>query len=42
MDICRITSDGARHFSSDEVEVVRTQVKRWVVLENHALDQLFD
>ena len=42
MDICRITSDGARHFSLDEVEVVRRQVKRWVELENEALDQLFD
>jgi hypothetical protein len=42
MDICRITSDGARHFSPDEVEAVRIQVKRWVELENHALDQLFD
>jgi 20S proteasome alpha/beta subunit len=42
MDICRITSDGARHFNPDEVEDVRTQVKRWVELENRSLDQLFD
>ena len=42
MDICRITPDGARHFSPDEVEEVRNQVSRWVELENRALDQLFD
>jgi proteasome beta subunit len=42
MDICRITADGARHFNPDEVDAVRTQVQRWVELENVALDQLFD
>lgn len=42
MDICRISPDGARHFSPDEVEGVRGQVRRWVELENRALDQLFD
>lgn len=42
MDICRISPDGARHFSPDEVEGVRNQVSRWVELENRTLDQLFD
>jgi proteasome beta subunit len=42
MDICRISPDEARHFDPDEVEAVRTRVKRWVELENQALDQLFE
>ena len=42
MDICRISPDGARHLSPDEVEGVRNQVSRWVELENRALDELFD
>lgn len=42
MDICRITPDGARHLTPDEVEDVRTRVRRWVELEKSALDQLFD
>jgi proteasome beta subunit len=42
MDICRITQDGAKHLDPDEVEDVRAHVKRWVELENQALDRLFD
>lgn len=42
MDICRLTSDGATHLTPDEVDEVRAQVKRWVELEHHALDGLFD
>lgn len=42
MDICRITPDGAKHLSPDEVDAVRRQVNRWIDLEHQALDQLFD
>jgi proteasome beta subunit len=42
MDICRITRDGARHLTDDEVEDVRRQVNRWIELEHKALDELFD
>jgi 20S proteasome alpha/beta subunit len=42
MDICRITPDGAKHLSEDEVEDVRRQVNRWIELEHEALDTLFD
>ena len=42
MDICRITADGADHLSPKEVEDVREQVRRWVELEQRALDELFD
>lgn len=41
MDVCRITPDGARHFTSAEVDEVRVQVTRWVELERQALDRLF-
>ncbi|MGE2734600.1 proteasome protein [Mycolicibacterium vaccae] len=42
MDICRITPDGAHHLDPDEVDEVRGQVKRWIGLEQDALDRLFD
>jgi proteasome beta subunit len=42
MDICRITQDGAQHYTPDEVEQVRSRIGRWVELEQRALDQLFD
>jgi 20S proteasome alpha/beta subunit len=42
MDICRITPDGAKHLTPDEVDGARTQVNRWIQLEHQALDQLFD
>jgi proteasome beta subunit len=41
MDICRITPDGAKHLTPEEVEDVRGQLNRWVELEHQALDQLF-
>ncbi|CAN5731508.1 hypothetical protein BH09ACT7_BH09ACT7_12560 [soil metagenome] len=42
MDICRITTDAARHLDPDEIAKVREQVNRWVELERSALDGLFD
>ena len=42
MDICRITPGGATHLEPDEVDEVRRRVGRWVELEHHALDGLFD
>ncbi|AQA01240.1 proteasome protein [Mycobacterium sp. MS1601] len=42
MDICRLTPDGAHHLSPDEVDAVRSDVARWVELEQGALDRLFD
>ncbi|ADT98831.1 MULTISPECIES: hypothetical protein [Mycolicibacterium] len=42
MDICRITPEGAHHLSEDEVADVRGHVRRWVQLEQKALDGLFD
>jgi len=41
MDLCRLTADGAQHLTPDEVEEVRERVKRWIALENEALDRLF-
>jgi 20S proteasome alpha/beta subunit len=41
MDLCRITSDGAHHLDEDEVDEVREQVKKWIGLEQRALDDLF-
>ncbi|MET0166948.1 MAG: proteasome protein [Vicinamibacterales bacterium] len=42
MDLCRISPDGAKHLSPDEVEDVRRHVNRWIELEHQALDHLFD
>ncbi|KWX65730.1 proteasome protein [Mycobacterium sp. NAZ190054] len=42
MDICRITPDGAKHLTPDDVKDVRRHVNRWVELEQQALDRLFD
>ncbi len=42
MDLCRITPDGAKHLSPDEVDDVRQHVTRWIDIEHRALDQLFD
>lgn len=42
MDICRLTPEGAKHFTEDEVDDVRRQVSRWVEREHEALDTLFD
>jgi proteasome beta subunit len=41
MDVCRITPDGAKHLSPDEVDDVRRHVDRWIDIEHRALDQLF-
>lgn len=41
MDLCRITPDGAEHLSPDEVDDVRARVRRWIGLEQEALDGLF-
>jgi 20S proteasome alpha/beta subunit len=42
MKVCRMTPDGARHLDDAEVEEVRKRVRRWVELEQRALDELFD
>ncbi len=42
MDICRLTPAGAHHLSPGEVDDVRGHLTRWVQLEHHALDGLFD
>ena len=42
MDVCRITPDGAKHLSPEEVDEVRRRVNRWVELEQEALDKLFE
>ena len=42
MDICRIRPDGAQHLDEDEVAHVRERVKKWIGLEQRALDELFD
>jgi proteasome beta subunit len=41
IDICRITSNGARHLDDDEIAEVRADVARWRDLERKALDDLF-
>ena len=41
MDLCRITPDGAEHLSPDVVHLVRARVRRWIGLEQEALDGLF-
>lgn len=42
MDLCRITSDGAHHLDTEEVDGIRAQVGRWLSIEESALDELFD
>ena len=42
MDICRITPEGAQHLDEDAVARVRRHVRRWIDLEQRALDDLFD
>ena len=41
MNIARITPDGAHHLDGREVEETRGRVRRWVELEQRALDELF-
>jgi proteasome beta subunit len=42
MNLCRMTPDGARHLDGREIEQARERVRRWVELEQRALDELFD
>ena len=42
MNICRMTPDGAHHLDEKEIEQARERVRRWVELEQRALDELFD
>ena len=41
MNVCRITPDGAHHLDEKEIEQARERVRRWVELEQRALDELF-
>jgi 20S proteasome alpha/beta subunit len=41
MNICRMTPDGAHHLDEKEIEEARGRVRRWVDLEQRALDELF-
>jgi 20S proteasome alpha/beta subunit len=42
MNICRITPEGAHHLDDKEVDQAREKVRRWLELEDRALDELFD
>jgi proteasome beta subunit len=42
MNLCRMTPDGAHHLDEKEVEQARERVRRWVELEQRALDELFE
>ena len=42
MNICRMTPDGAHHLDEKEIEQARERVRRWVELEQRALDELFE
>jgi len=42
IDVCRITPDGARHLTDEDVDQVRGVVARWVEAERAALDGLLD
>ena len=42
MNLCRMTPDGAHHLDEKEVEQARERVRRWVELEQRALDGLFE
>ena len=41
MNVCRITPGGARDLDEKEIEQTRERVRRWVELEQRALDELF-
>ena len=41
MNIARLTPEGAHHLDGDEVDGARERVRRWVGLEQRALDELF-
>jgi 20S proteasome alpha/beta subunit len=40
MNVCRITPEGAHHLDEKEIEQCRDRVRRWVELEQRALDEL--
>jgi proteasome beta subunit len=40
MNVCRITPAGAHHLDEKELEQTRERVRRWVELEQRALDEL--
>ena len=42
IDVYRITSEAAHHLDEKEVEQARERVRRWVELEQRALDGLFE
>jgi proteasome beta subunit len=42
MNLCRMTPEGAHHLDEKEIEQARERVRRWVDLEQRALDELFD
>jgi len=42
MNLCRMTPEGAHHLDEKEVEQARERVRRWVALEQRALDELFE
>ena len=42
MNICRMTPAGAHHLDEKEIEQARERVRRWVDLEQRALDELFE
>jgi hypothetical protein len=42
MNVCRMTPEGAHHLDEKEIEQARERVRRWVDLEQRALDDLFD
>jgi proteasome beta subunit len=42
MNLCRMTPEGAHHLDEKEVEQARERVRRWVELEQRALDGLFE
>ena len=41
MNIARLTPDGAHHLDGREIEQARERVRRWVGLEQRAMDELF-
>ncbi len=41
MNVCRMTPQGAHHLDEQEIEQGRERVRRWVELEQRALDDLF-
>lgn len=42
MNICRMTPAGAHHLDEKEIDQARERVRRWVDLEQRALDELVD